>query len=178
MIGMEPKSSSRFVVETLAKSHDRAMFSCGDSVLDRYLRLQASQDASKRVAVCFVLTPDSKLIAGFYTLSQYSVELEDMPPALASSLPKYPQVPATLLGRFAIDQKFSGRKLGEFMLLDVLARSLRQSKQIASVFIVVDAKNESARHFYQHYNFISLPNSPKRLFLLMKTVEKLFAELG
>lgn len=42
---------------------------------DNYLKKQAGQDVSKRVSVCFVLTPEGRTIAGFYTLSQYAVDL-------------------------------------------------------------------------------------------------------
>lgn len=163
-------------IEPLGKAHDRAAFSCGIDALDRYLKTQAGQDVAKHVAVCFVLTPDGKSIAGFYTLSQYSVDLLDLPAPIAAKLPKYPEVPATLLGRLAVSEAFKGRKLGEFLLLDALYRSWRQSRQVASVAVIVDAKDESARRFYQHFEFLSLPATPNRLFLPMKVIEKLFNE--
>jgi predicted GNAT family N-acyltransferase len=168
------KQRNDFTVEPLTKAHDRAAFSCGIGALDNYLKKQVSQDVAKRVAVCFVLTPDGKTIAGFYTLSQYSVDLVELPAEIASKLPTYPEVPATLLGRLAISEAFKGRKLGEFLLLDALYRSWKQSKQVASAAVIVDAKDESARHFYEHFEFLSLPATPNRLFLPMKVIQKLF----
>ncbi len=165
---------SGFRVEPLQKAHDRAAFSCGIEVLDEYLKKYASQDVEKRVAVCFVLTPDGKTIAGFYTLSQYSVNLVELPEKIARKLPKYPEVPATLIGRLAIAGSFRGKKLGEFLLLDALHRSLQQSKQVASAAVFVDAKDEAARRFYQHFNFMSLPDTPNRFFLPMTTIANLF----
>lgn len=175
---MIPKDKLRndFRVEPLSKAHDRVPFSCGIDGLDRYLKMQAGQDVAKRVTVCFVLTPDGRTVAGFYTLSQYSVDLLDLPPAIATKLPKYPEVPATLLGRLAISQAFKGQKLGEFLLLDALYRSLQQSRQVASFAVIVDAKDESARLFYEHFEFLSLPAIPNRLFLPVKVIEKLFSE--
>lgn len=167
---------SDFRVELLSKTHDRAAFSCGIDALDRYLKAQAGQDVAKRVAVCFVLTPDGTTIAGLYTLSQYSVDLLDLPAVVASKLPRYPEVPATLLGRLAISQAFKGRRLGEFLLLDGLYRGWQQSKQVASVAVIVDAKDESARRFYEHFGFLSLPSTPNRLFLPMKVIDRLFSE--
>jgi hypothetical protein len=70
--------------------------------LDHYLRKQASQDVRKKVAAVFVLTPDGITVAGFYTLSAHQVNLSDLPIELAKKLPRYPFVPATLLGRLAI----------------------------------------------------------------------------
>ena len=163
-----------FLVEPLVKKHDRNGFSCGVAALDRYLHTQASQDVARHAAVCFVLTPDGTTIAGYYTLSQYSVDLFDLPTEFAKRLPKYPEVPATLLGRLAVSQNYRGQRLGEFLLLDALHRSWEQSTRIASAAVVVDAKDESAQRFYEHFDFIRLPGTPNRLFLPMRTIGKLF----
>src|SRR5260370_2465593 len=92
----------------------------------------------------------------------------------ANRLPKYPEVPATLLGRLAISEEFKGQRLGEFLLMDALYRSLQQSKQIASAAVVVDAKDEAAQRFYQHFAFILLPETPNLLFLPLQTIISLF----
>jgi predicted GNAT family N-acyltransferase len=175
-VAQEQKERDDFRVEPLGKAHDRAAFSCGSEALDNYLKTQASQDVAKRFAACFVLTPDGKTVAGFYTLSQYSVDLVKLPEEIVKKLPKYPEVPATLVGRLAISERFRGQRLGEFLLLDALFRCLQQSKQVASAAVVVDAKDEAAKRFYEHFGFLSLPETPKRLFLPMKTIERLFPE--
>jgi ribosomal protein S18 acetylase RimI-like enzyme len=171
-------SHTDFRIEPLSSTHDRASFSCGIAALDHYLHKQAGQDVEKRVAICFVLTPDGRTVAGFYTLSQYAVDLHASPPEIARKLPKYPEVPATLIGRLAIGEGFQGHKLGEFLLLDALHRALRQSKEVASTAVIVDAKNEAARRFYKRYDFRSLPDIPNRMFLPMKTIERPFRERG
>jgi predicted GNAT family N-acyltransferase len=163
-----------FVVEPLGRKHDRVSFTCGADVLDHYLKAIASQDVARNAAVCFVLTPDEVTIAGFYTLSQYSVRLDALPEAIAKKLPRYPKVPSTLLGRLAVATQFKGQQLGEFLLLDALYRSWVQSQQIASAAVVVDAKDERTRGFYEHFGFIALPQVPDRLFLPMKTIAQLF----
>jgi len=94
---------------------------------------------------------------------------------MARRLPKYPEVPATLIGRLAISEKFRGQRLGEFLLLDALHRALEQSRQVASAAVIVDAKDESARRFYEHFDFLSLPGTPNHLFLPMRTIERLFS---
>lgn len=175
-MAQEQKQRDDFRVEPLGKAHDRAAFSCGSEALDNYLKTQASQDVAKRFAACFVLTPDGKTVAGFYTLSQYSVDLVKLPEEIVKKLPKYPEVPATLVGRLAISERFRGQRLEEFLLLDALFRCLQQSKQVASAAVVVDAKDEAAKRFYEHFGFLSLPETPKRLFLPMKTIERLFPE--
>jgi len=164
-----------FRVEPLGSRHDRENFSCGAEALDRYLQRQASQDVRRRVAVVFVATADGRTIAGYYTLSQYSVELDQLPPETAKRLPKYPRVPATLLGRLAISTAFQGRGLGRFLLMDALCRSLEASRTIASAAVFIHAKDEAAAAFYRKYGFLGLPKVPRQLFLPMGTIEQLFA---
>jgi len=175
-VAQKQKQRDDFRVEPLGKAHDRAAFSCGSEALDNYLKTQASQDIAKRVAACFVLTPDGRTVAGFYTLSQYSVDLVTLPEEIVKKLPKYPEVPATLVGRLAICERFRGQGLGEFLLLDALYRCLQQSKQVASAAVVVEAKDEAAKRFYERFGFLSLPETPNRLFLPIKTIERLFPE--
>src|SRR5205823_5224866 len=144
-------------VEPLAPHHDRGAFSCGEPTLDRYLRQQARQDVERRVAAVFVLVGDSpNQIAGYYTLSATAVLLTDMLSEFAMRLPRYPVVPAILLGRLAVDKRFRARRYGELLLLDALDRSFRSSKEIAAAGIVVDAKDLDARSFYERYGFARL----------------------
>ncbi len=142
--------------------------------LDSYLHKQAGQDARKRAAVPFVATADGQTIAGYYTLSQYSIALDAIPEDLAKRLPKYPMVSATLLGRLAVSVEFRRQGLGETLLMDALHGCLASSKQIASAGVIVDDKDESAVRFYKKYGFIALPKIEHRLFLPMGTVDQLF----
>jgi len=163
------------IIEPLDKAHDRAAFSCGDKALDNYLKTQARQDIAKKVAVTFVLVPEgTKTIVGYYSLSSTSIRLDRLPSELAKKLPKYPDIPSTLLGRLAVDLHYRGKGYGEFLLVDALKKSYEQSDKIGSAVILVDAKNEAAQDFYERYGFIALPDLTGRLFLPMKTVERLF----
>jgi ribosomal protein S18 acetylase RimI-like enzyme len=170
-------SRNKFRFEPLAARHDRAAFSCEQERLNTYLKQQAGQDVRKRVAAVYVLTPDGKTVAGYYTLSQYAVDAGELPEELARRLrlPKYDKLPATLLGRLARSDQFRGVGLGEILLVGALKRALEHSRQIASVAVVVDAKNERAVEFYRSYGFVELPEHPNRLFIPMQTIEELFA---
>ncbi len=165
---------SRFIVEPLGPQHDRAAFSCGVPALDTYLHQQAGQDFKRRAAVPFVLTDGGGTIAGYYTLSQFAVELDELPASIAKRLAKYPMVPATLLGRLAVASAYRGQGLGELLLMDALHRSLESSRRVASAAVVVDAKDAGALAFYRKYGFIALPRIERRLFLPMGTIEQLF----
>jgi predicted GNAT family N-acyltransferase len=166
---------SRILVEPLGRQHDRTAFRCGVEALDRYLKQQARQDADKRVAAPFVSVnaPDTRVL-GYYTLSASVLMFADLPDDLARKLPRYPQLPVTLLGRLAVDQSTTGQGLGEHLLLDALSRSLAHADRIAAMAVVVDAKNEAAAAFYRHFGFASLQAQPRRLFIPMSTVALLF----
>jgi ribosomal protein S18 acetylase RimI-like enzyme len=164
----------KFVIEPLGPKHDRAAFSCGVEFLDAYLRKQAGQDFKKHSAVPFVLTPDGSTIAGYYTLSQFAVQLDNLPGEIAKKLPKYPLVPATLLGRLAVSTAFRGQGHGETLLMDALYRILQHSRELASAGTIVDAKDGAAVSFYRKYGFLELPKIERRLFLPLGTMEQLF----
>jgi ribosomal protein S18 acetylase RimI-like enzyme len=171
----QDKDEIAFTVEPLAKRHKRTDFSCGSVPLDRYLKNQASQDAKRGIAAPFVLVAPVNKVVGYYTLSSFSIELDKLPLAQTRKLPKYPVVPATLLGRLATDQNYRGMGLGEHLLMDALHRSYNTSSQIASYAVVVDAKDGSAVAFYKKYDFAQFPDRPNRLFLPMSKIKTLFS---
>jgi GNAT superfamily N-acetyltransferase len=163
------------IIEPLGSGHDRAAFSCGTEALDRYLKQQASQDARNRVAAPFVLrNADSQRIIGFYTLSSFAIDLSGVPPDVAKRLPRYPQMPVVLIGRLAVDRDFGGQGWGKALLIDALKRSLQYSHQVAAMAVVVDAKDDSARAFYERFGFQHFTDQEYRLFLPMRTIEQLF----
>jgi GNAT superfamily N-acetyltransferase len=169
---------TEFKVEPLGPRHNRNAFSCGVPAFDRYLQKQARQDVSKGVTAAFVITPDGATIAGFYTLSATLLNLSDLPDDFVRKLPRYPSVPATLLGRLAVSTEFRGHGFGEFLLIDAMRRVLFTTLHIASAAIVVDAKYESARQFYIRYDFIPLPLEQNKLFFPVKKIAKQFGVSG
>lgn len=172
---MPRQFSPQITIEPLdRKRHDRAAFSCGVPVLDGYLQRQAAQDMEKHAAVVYVAVIEAPAIAGYYTLSQFSIDFVQLPDELAKRLPRYPVVPATLLGRLAVASSLQGKGLGETLLFDALLRSLNQSTHIASAGLVVDAKDEKASAFYRRYGFVPILDSAQRLFLPMRTIQQMF----
>jgi len=163
-------------IEPLARKHDRAAFSCGQEELDRYIKERASQDAKKQISTPFVMVEsEGSSVIGYYTLSATSILLADLPEVTAKKLPGYPVVPATLLGRLAIDDRHKRRGYGELLFLDALRRALHATTDIASFAIVVDPKDKKSRSFYEHYEFIPFPDEKLRMYLPMKTIADLFA---
>jgi len=162
-------------IEPLTRAHQRGAFDCGSEPLNRYLQQQARQDAEKHVAAPFVLvTPPANEVLGYYTLSASVINADELPAELIKKMPRYRQLPVTLLGRLAVDRRARGQGMGEFLLVNALHRSLEASTDIAAMAILVDAKDEAAVAFYRHFNFLTLQQQPARLFLPMSAVAKLF----
>ena len=159
--------------EPLTRQHDRASFRCASASLNAYLQQLARKDTERRVAVAFVMVDDAApaTIVGYYTLSAFAVEVTELPEELQKKLPRYPRLPATLLGRLARDERFPGT--GSLLLMDALARAHKQSEQIASLAVVADAKDDAALGFYQKFGFAALGNYPNRVFLPMGTIAAL-----
>jgi GNAT superfamily N-acetyltransferase len=158
----------------LGAEHNRADFHSGSEPLDRYLRERASQDFKRYVATPFVLyDADAKRIAGYYTLAATGIQFDDLPAAMQKKLPRYPIVPAILLGRLAVDRRYQGQGLGAFLLVDALRRSL--INEVVAAAVVVDAKDDAARSFYEYHNFVSLAEQPLRLFLPMTLIARQFS---
>jgi len=161
-------------VEPLNASHDRAAFHSGAPDLDHYLGHQASQDARRKAAAPFIMVDRNCAIIGYYTLSAYTVLLTELPGAFAKKLPRYPLLPATLLGRLAVGSSYRGQNFGRLLLMDALHRSWKNTSEVASVGVVVEALDGMARAFYLHHEFMQLQDHPDRLFLAMATIEKAF----
>ena len=164
------------IVEPLRDHHDRTAFSCGKKALDDYIRRQARQERDRRVAAVFVLTGDKPSeVLGYYSLSSISISLGDLPKAIARKLPRYPDVPAVLLGRLAIAKTVQGRGFGEYLLMDALKRALDRSRDVAAYAVVVDAIDDHGKGFYAKCGYREFPDRPERLFLTMATIEQMFA---
>ena len=119
------------------------------------------QKSRRKVARVFVALPEkSREVAGFYALSAGSIERATLPPDDVRRLPRYP-VPVALIGRLAVDRRWAGQGLGSALLADAFRRVVRASESLAVYAVVVDAKDEQARAFYERFGFIRLPDEGK-----------------
>jgi len=168
-------AGSLYAFEPLG-DHDRESFSCGATELDHYLRVQAGQEARRKVAAPFVMVDGARRILGYYTLSAYGVRATDLAPERAKKLPKYPLIPATLLGRLAVSREHHGQKLGRLLLTDALFRSWKSSLEVASVGVIAEARDDAARDFYLHHDFAPLPEHPRKLFITMQAIQRAFGK--
>ncbi len=170
---MQQEEQPPYVIAPLGSQHDRAAFTCGEPSLDAYLQRQASQDVKRDLAACYVLAKrGSAEIIGYYTLSASSIELAEMPAELVKKAGRYPLIPTVLLGRLAVAQRFQRQGMSELLLVDALRRTLRTG--VGVKLVIVDALNDSAAHFYEHYDFRRFADQPLRLYLSTADIRELF----
>ena len=139
--------------------------------LDKYFHERAGQDQRRNVANCFVMvhSPNDEIV-GFYTLSASLQAFTDLPEHLSRRLPRYPNLPAILLGRLAVATEHQGKGYGRLLLMDALQRAREATRHIAAFTVVVDAKDEAAIAFYERLGFVRFSSSPNRLFFPIASV--------
>lgn len=169
----ERNSSRRF--EPLAKRHNRAAFLCTHPELTLYLKQFAFQHARKGIAATTVLlVDDDEAIIAFHTLSATAIDPGELKAELSRKFPKYAEgIPATLLGRLAVDLRHLRKRHGEAILMNAIERAFQSTSAVASAFLIVRAIDDDAFRFYKRYGFTPFPDDPRRLFLPMATVAEL-----
>jgi ribosomal protein S18 acetylase RimI-like enzyme len=157
----------------LQKLHNRKQFKCEEESLTEYLQKQVNQDIRKRLATCFVLADSKNNVIGYYTLTTESLGKETIPDKYKKGIPRNYNAPVILLGRLARHLDYKGKRIGEYLLIDALSRSLKLSnKSIGAMAVVTDPINKRARDFYKKYGFLELPSS-KKLFLPINVIAKI-----
>jgi ribosomal protein S18 acetylase RimI-like enzyme len=166
--------SARFAIEPLAKVHKRADFTCGNARIDAYFRETVAQDVKRNYATCFVAREiATDRVAGFYTLSSSNVPLNEVPERLATKLPRYPTVPAVLIGWLGRHSDYAGQGLGEALLFDAI-RTVATAP-IGAHAVFADAIDDHAAAFYAAYGFTPLLRRPRTLYLPVATALSLLS---
>ena len=168
------------------KVHRRQHFECEEPALTAYLKHQLSQDERRGITRAYVLVNEAdseRDIKGFYTVSSLSVSLSSAAfqryqaqtqAKQFSNISPRQEVPAVLIGRLARHLELKGMGAGERLLTDALLLILDISQKMAVHFVVVDAKNEQAKLFYQRFGFITFEDHQNRMYLPVATLVKAF----
>ncbi len=156
--------------EVLSEAHVAANFSCGEPELDRFLQGSALNRQKAMLSRTYVVAPQGE-VAGYYTLAHVQLQASEMSSKLSRGMPS--SIPAILMARLAIDQKFQGRGLGESLLADALSRTWSVVEQGAAPvrFFLVDAKHEKAKVYYLRFGMKPLSDGTLRLYLSYKQIQ-------
>lgn len=152
----------------LTKDHDRNFFDCGVPALNDYLKKFALQNQKKHAARTYVATRGNRIV-GYYSLAYGSVSLEEAPQKVKSGLPRHP-VPVILLARLAVDSAEQGSGLGAALLKDALLRTIQAAEIAGLRAMLVHAKDDSAKRFYEKYGFEPSPIDAYHLFLRLSDI--------
>jgi GNAT superfamily N-acetyltransferase len=160
-------------IEKLHRSHAIDSFDCGREALNRFLTRYALQNQQAGASQSYVALADAE-ITGYYTLVVGQVDFERAPLRLTKGLARHP-VPIMLLARLAIATQWQGKGLGAGLLKDSMLRTL-QAAEIAGIrAFAVHAKDDQARAFYEHFDFVPSPTDPYHLFRLLKDLRGLLS---
>jgi GNAT superfamily N-acetyltransferase len=164
-------SPAFLAIERLDRNvHDRTGFDCGEPELNDYLRFTARQHADKGYAQVWVAVgePGSSQVLGYYALSTTSLEPDAVPRRAGVR-----RVPALLLGRLAVDQRYQGQGIGVCLLMDAHRRALLVARHVGVHALIVDALHDRAAAFYRKYGLEELTTGPLRLFKTIRDIERM-----
>jgi predicted GNAT family N-acyltransferase len=166
---------NRILFQALQDSHDTAGFSCGVAPLDKWLREVARQHIRKGISrtFCAVDADEPAQILGYYSLTVAELDTDKLPKDVARKLPQ--RAPLVLIGRLATALTMRGQGLGSLLLVDALRRIVEVSNNVGVTLIMVDAKDDQASSFYQHFGFVPLPANPLRLVLPVATARQVLS---
>jgi GNAT superfamily N-acetyltransferase len=159
------------IIRSLDKAvHDRAAFDCGETPLNDFLKTKAAKHQAQRISRSFVLVDETepKRILGYYSLSNCQIAREHLSEEESKKLPKHP-IPAVMLARLAVDKSQQGKRIGVWLLMDAIKRCALIGKESGVYALLVDAKNASAKGFYEHFGFVAIAKNPLTLYLPLET---------
>ncbi|MGI9486115.1 MAG: GNAT family N-acetyltransferase [Geminicoccaceae bacterium] len=154
--------------EPLAQDHHLDDFSCGQDVLDAWLKTRARRNeregASRTYVVC-----EGRIVAGYYALAFGGLVAAEAPGKVRRNMPD--PIPVMVLGRLAIDQTRQGQGLGSALLRDAVLRT-QQAAEIGGIrALLVHAIDDAAARFYEHHGFMPSPIDPATLMITLKDAQ-------
>lgn len=157
-------------IEKLRRDHAVDAFDCGHAELNRFLQQHALQNQRSGGSQTYVGLVGPTVV-GYYALAVGSVEQEEAPERVKKGLAKH-AIPIMLLAQLAVDRRWQKRGIGAALLKDATLRTL-QAAEIAGIrALVVHAKDEVAKGFYQRFDFVPSPSDPLHLFVLLKDLRQ------
>lgn len=157
-------------VEKLTAGHVVAGFDCGIPALDEWLVRFALVNQTSGTSQTYV-TLRSGRVVGYYAVSAGSVVREESPDRVAKGLSRHP-IPVAVIARLAVDRSEHGKGVGAALLKDALIRINGAADIIGVRAVLVHAKDDAARAFYERFDFVSSPVDPLQMFLLMKDLRR------
>ncbi len=144
----------------LAERDDRSQFDCGRESLNKWFQTRAWTNQATGVSRTNVICDAaSGAIVGYVTLSAAQIERAFLPKAQRRNKPD--PIPATLLGRLAVDKVRQGQGHARSLLWFALGTAVRASRDIASFGVITHPIDDTVRAFNRRWGFQDLPFDPQ-----------------
>jgi GNAT superfamily N-acetyltransferase len=147
----------------LTQDHQVHSFSCGESVLDDWLKRRALANNISGASRTFVVADDDYQVMGYYALAAGAVTHQESTRSIRQNMPD--PVPVMVLARLAVDVRAQGMKLGAALLRDAVERCVLVSENAGVRALLVHALHDQARQFYEYHGFKAAPSHPMTLML-------------
>lgn len=160
-------------IEKLRRDHALNNFDCGKEELNRFLKKHALTNQASDSAQTYVLA-DGLIVKGYYSLAAGTVSHEEATERVKKGLARHP-ISVILLARLAVDASMQGKKIGPALLKDAMRRAVHAADTIGARAVLVHAKDDNAKGFYEHFTFEPSPSDPYHLMLIMKDLRRIVA---
>ena len=159
-------SNDNSPVRKLAATDQVDAFVCGQAALNQFLQRYALVNQKANSAQTYVCC-QGDVVIGFYSLAVGTVDPEAAPSRVMKGLARHP-VPVMILARLAVDKEHQRKGLGQALLKDAQPRTA-QAADIAGIrCLLVHAKDDAARQWYESWEFEPSPTDPYHLLLKLK----------
>ncbi|MCX8506673.1 MAG: GNAT family N-acetyltransferase [Alphaproteobacteria bacterium] len=163
-------SMQQMQVAKLASTHNVLEFDCGNAELNQFLHKYAYSNQQSGFSVSYVLAHDNQVL-GYYSLAAGSIEPDQANQRTAKGAAKHP-IPVMVLARLAIDSRWQNQKLGQYLLRDALLRIDRLADEFGIRAVLVHAKNQHIKAWYESFGFAPSPFDDLTLLLILKDLRK------
>ncbi len=155
----------------LQEGYEKQSFECGVEALNDYLKKYAHQNTRNNSSKTYVALKDKTEIIGYFSVAFGSIEHASSPPNITQGLGRYP-VPVLVLARLAVDRSYQNIGLGRSLLKHALLKAINAAEIAGLRAVIVHAKDENAKQFYERYNFVPFPQDPFHLYFLIKDIRE------
>ena len=147
-----------------ASKHLTDSFSSGSPVLDDWLKNMAGYNQSQHYTKTFVITDENDCVVGYHALCAGMIYRSDTPRKIKGAHAP-DEIPVALLARMAVDRRHQGKGLGAALLRNALLLVISASQLVAFRAVVVEAADEKAKRFYEHFGFFQIKGMDMKLVL-------------
>ena len=148
----------------LGPAHEIENFTAEVPALDEWLARRALTNQAPGSSRTWVVTNErSGAVVAFHASSTASVLRATAPRSLSRNQPE--ELPAILLARMAVDVRHRGMGFGAALLKHVLLKAREVAGSVGVRLVLVHAKDDDARAFYEHFAFVQSPFDPYTLMM-------------